>query len=128
MAKLLYSMKMDMLGSKIDKELPKGSVFARNQSALIHRFVTFIVYCYVNHMWYLTEELVPHALFSASVPDSVKENMVVRMMANRPDDVNKMKNKRHGTGFGKPKFPKHQQKQLMICYNSWELIPGCSLM
>ncbi len=105
MSKLLYSIKMNLLGDKIINELPKGSIFCRNQRNLIHRFIPFIIYCYVpwwltapisssapendlhlinsiihkemrdpvisnaalaclkNHMWYLTEEMLPLALF-----------------------------------------------------------------
>ncbi len=62
MAKLLYSIKMDLLGDKIINELPKGSIFCRNQRNLIHRFVTFIIYCYVP--WWLT------APISSSTPEN----------------------------------------------------------
>lgn len=114
MAKLLYSIKMVLLASKISDELPKGSVFVKHQIKKLQRFVRFAVFCYFpwwatatvsssapcndllllesllryrtvdatcanaaikafyNHLWYLTEELVPLALFSSSLPSDMK--------------------------------------------------------
>ena len=141
MAKLLYCIKMDLMSDKIVAELPKGTIFGGNQRELIHRFVIFIVYCYVpwwltapipssspsndlalinsliafserdqvasqaalkclkNHMWYLCEELVPLALFSAHTSEKTKEKIAAKLMDSEKE------NKRKGSGFGKPNFP-----------------------
>ena len=145
MAKLLYTIKMVLLASKINEELPKGAVFAKNQLPKLIRFVKFAIFCYVpwwstapvsssapyndllllktfenyrnidkisadaaikaisNHLWYLTEELVPLALFSSSVSDSTKAKMVEKLQ-----EVDKrICSKRLGpTAYGKPAMPK----------------------
>ena len=145
MAKLLYTIKMDLMGSIILKDLPKGAIFASQQLPKLRRFVQFVVFCYIswwltapvastapkndqlminsfinykdvdsviaeaalqsfgNHMWYLTEELVPLALFSDAVDASIKQSMVSKMLDHKQEGLCQ---KRHGTGFGKPTFPK----------------------
>ena len=114
MSKMIYCVKLDLLGTKIDEELPKGAVFGSGQLQKVKKFVKFVVFCYIpwwltcpvaaaapsndlilfnnlinyqetdklsaniafkafsNHLWYLTEELVPLALFCDSVPDLTK--------------------------------------------------------
>lgn len=52
MAKLLYAIKMDLLGTNILGELPKGAIFASCQLQKIRRFVQFVVFCYIP--WWLT--------------------------------------------------------------------------
>jgi hypothetical protein len=49
-------------------------------------------------MWYLTEELVPLALFSNTINVDIKEKMVTLGEGG-------LYTKRHSTGFGKPTFP-----------------------
>ena len=58
--------------------------------------------CFGNHMWYLTEELVPLALFSNTINVDIKEKMVTKMLKLGEGGLC---TKRHGTGFGKPTFP-----------------------
>ena len=56
MAKLLYAIKIDLLSTKIEAELPKGTVFSGStQKENIHRFVLFVIYVYVP--WWLTAPL-----------------------------------------------------------------------
>ena len=57
-----------------------------------------------NHMWYLSEELVPLALFSTGLSASQK-NEIVKKLKNHKTDSAKFR-KRTGAGFGKPFFPK----------------------
>ena len=58
--------------------------------------------CLKNHLWYLTQELTPLALFSDQVKDSEKNN-IVKVLQQYPqkDYIDN----RHGAGFGKPSFP-----------------------
>ena len=58
--------------------------------------------CFGNHTWYLTEELVPLALFSNTINVDIKEKMVTKMLKLGEGGLC---TKRHGTGFGKPTFP-----------------------
>ena len=51
MAKIIYSIKIIILSSKIKEELPKWAIFLRNQEVKLTRFVTFIVCTYVP-WWY----------------------------------------------------------------------------
>ena len=55
-----------------------------------------------NHGWYLSEELVPLILFSKTVPNSIKQETVSKMLkCKRPEQL---PTNRHGSGFGKPTF------------------------
>lgn len=56
---------------------------------------------FAAHLWYLTEELVPLALFSSQVDSNIKVKMVHKLT----NSERKLCTKRHGTGFGKPAFP-----------------------
>ena len=51
-AKLLYTIEMVLLKSKISDELPKGTIFAKHQIKKLERFVRFAVYCYFP--WWAT--------------------------------------------------------------------------
>ena len=62
MAKLLYSIKMVLLDSKIKHELPKGSVFAAHQSKKLKRFVQFAVFCYFP--WWATAPVTSSAPYN----------------------------------------------------------------
>ena len=55
MAKLLYAIKMVLLGSIIQRDLPKGQIFARGQLVKLKRFVLFTVFYYVP--WWLTSPI-----------------------------------------------------------------------
>ena len=44
MAKLSYAIKMGLLGSIIQRDLPKGQIFARGQLVKLKRFVLFVLY------------------------------------------------------------------------------------
>ena len=144
MSKMIYCIKLDLLGTKIEEELPKGEVFGSGQLQKVKKFVKFVVFCYIpwwltcpvaaaspsndliflkdlikyqetdeisaitafnafsNHFWYLTEELVPIAIFCDSVQDQTKQKIVNKLKSFDK----KLCSKRFGSGFGKPNFPK----------------------
>ena len=54
------------------------------------------------HMWYLTDGLVPFALFSSSVDSHPKQKMVEKLKTL----PKKVCSKRFGHGYGKPPFLK----------------------
>lgn len=58
-----------------------------------------------RHLWYLTEEMVPLALWSTKVPPAEQRALADRLLAMKPDAVVFQPQHRFGTGFGKPKFP-----------------------
>ena len=60
-----------------------------------------------RHLWYLTAELVPLALFGENVPADEKQQLAQSLMSpdNNPTDDNPTA--RFGSGFGKPAFPKN---------------------
>ena len=64
-----------------------------------------------NHMWYLTEELVPLALFDRGLDDEVRSKIAESIV--QCEDQGKGV-KRRGTGFGKPEFPKVDIKKTEI--------------
>ena len=55
MAKLLYAIKMVLLGSIIQSDFPQGQIFGRGQLVKLKRFVLFVVFCYVP--WWLTSPI-----------------------------------------------------------------------
>ena len=58
-----------------------------------------------NHLWYLTQEMVPIALFSGKVPAEEKRNLADSLLAIKSKIDLMTPQNRFGTGFGKPKFP-----------------------
>lgn len=60
---------------------------------------------FTNHLWYVTEETVPLALWSDKVPEADRRVLADSMLAIRPANLSNPKH-RFGMGFGKPKFPK----------------------
>lgn len=63
------------------------------------------VRAFKNHLWYLTEEMVPLALWSTKVPAETRKAIAARMLTVKPDTDQTIPNNRFGTEFGKPKFP-----------------------
>jgi len=55
-----------------------------------------------NHLWYLTEDLVPLALFDEEVPPADRQKLAHNITAFEKMELPQ---KRIGTGFGKPVFP-----------------------
>ena len=64
------------------------------------------VHAFKLHLWYLTSEMVPLALWSSKVPDIEQRALADRILAVKPDTEVLKPQTRFGMGFGKPKFPK----------------------
>lgn len=62
-----------------------------------------------NHLWYLTEELVPLSLFSKLVTTEDKQGMLNKLLSDgmRKSNTQPTRHfqKRYGTSYGKPAFP-----------------------
>ena len=58
-----------------------------------------------RHLWYLTAEMVPLALFSTEVPIAERRAVAVSLLNVKPDGSVTSPQNRFGTGFGKPNFP-----------------------
>ena len=63
------------------------------------------VRAFKNHLWYLTEEMVPLALWSTKVSSAEHRALADRLLALKPVTALITPMNRFGTGFGKPKFP-----------------------
>lgn len=57
------------------------------------------------HLWYLTAELVPVALWSNKVSEDARRDLADKLLAMKPDAALLSPQQRFGTGFGKPRFP-----------------------
>jgi hypothetical protein len=57
-----------------------------------------------RHLWYLTAEMVPLALFSCFTPNEEKRLLADRLLAIQPSAPVTTLTYRYGTGFGKPQF------------------------
>ena len=58
------------------------------------------------HLWFLTPEMIPFSLFSDLVAYSVKDEMAKKLLSLQPNSPVITPSGRHGTGFGKPNFPR----------------------
>lgn len=58
-----------------------------------------------RHLWYLTGELIPLALFSSNTPAHECRLLADQLLQKRPDTPRQLPQNRFGTGFGKPRFP-----------------------
>ena len=73
----------------------------------VHREISkSAVEAFQRHMWYLTEKLVPLALWSTKVPDAERRDLANRLLAVKPNADVLQPQHRFGTGYGKPMFPK----------------------
>ena len=61
-----------------------------------------------NHGWYLSEELVPLILFSKTVPYSIKQETVSKMLKCKGQE--QLPTNCHGSGFGNPTFKELPQE------------------
>ena len=61
-----------------------------------------------NHGWYLSEELVPLILFSKTVPYSIKQETVSKMLKCKGQE--QLPTNSHGSGFEKPTFKELPQE------------------
>ena len=58
-----------------------------------------------QHLWYLTGEMVPLALFSLLVPPAERRALADKLLTMKPSTPPLRPLERFGTGFGKPAFP-----------------------
>jgi len=58
-----------------------------------------------RHLWYLTSEMVPLALFSNKTPAEDKHLLAQQLLTVKPNRTTHLPAHRFGAGFGKPKFP-----------------------
>jgi len=72
------------------------------------------VRAFQRHLWYLTAEMVPLALFSNKVPQEEKRALGDRLLTVKPPEVIHTPCDRFGTGFGKPKFPTGINRSTML--------------
>jgi len=76
-----------------------------------------------RHLWYLSAEMVPLALFSDVVPDEEKQSMANKLLAVKPTGTVHKPCSRHGTGFGRPNHPKSIDRSTslsdLITKDSW---------
>lgn len=63
------------------------------------------IHAFKLHHWYLTEEMIPLALFSNQVSEELKRSISDRLQTIKPDPEVGLPQNRFGTGFGKPRFP-----------------------
>lgn len=59
----------------------------------------------LRHLWYLTPEMIPMALFSDLVSNSEKKEMAKRLLVLKPQTPITCPLGRYGTSYGKPNFP-----------------------
>ena len=62
---------------------------------------------FTRHLWYLTAEMVPIALFSTKVSTEQRRALALSLLAAKPDSHVSSPENRFGTGFGMPKSPEH---------------------
>ena len=133
MAKLIYSIKIVLLGEKISAELESGAILSKTQLMKLQKFVLFSVLVYVpwwltcpvasaaplndlkliatvnayrkvnkccsdaatnaisRHLWYLTEELAPLALFSHQLDQDIKQKMAEKLNGLQKEVTCKLK-------------------------------------
>lgn len=76
-----------------------------------------------RHLWYLTEEMVPLALFSEKVPMDEKQALADKLLAVKPEEEVITPCNRFGTGYGKPQFPENITQSTSLAElagsNSW---------
>lgn len=99
-------------------------------------FRRLISYCQVNigiansalkalqrHLWYLTSEMVPLALFSSVVPVAEKQSICDQLQLFPPQRDLPLPHNRFGSGFGKPKFPENISSETslgeLVGQDSW---------
>lgn len=63
------------------------------------------IHAFKRHLWYLTTEMIPLALWSDKVPADERRALADRLLAVKSDNALITPQHRFGTGFGKPRFP-----------------------
>jgi hypothetical protein len=68
-----------------------------------------------RHLWYLTAEMVPLALFSDRVPAVERRALADALLALRPLTSLQAPTNRFGNGWGKPRFPSSIDSSTRLC-------------
>ena len=105
-ATLVYSSWWLSAGSAVDAPYNDLLLY---QQILKYRAVNQIVSdsalsAFNRHLWYLTSEMVPIALFSGKVPAEQRHALALSLLATKPESPLPSPENRFGTGFGKPNF------------------------
>ena len=79
-----------------------------------------------QHLWYLTADLVPLALFSQLVPPAERRALADKLLTLDPSSASLKPTQRFGTGFGKPVFPSNVTESTtladLVGPDSWHTI------
>ena len=125
-ATLVYSSWWLSAGSAVDA--PYNDLLLYQQIILKYRAVNQIVSdsalsAFNRHLWYLTSELVPIALFSGKVPAEQRHALALSLLATKPESPLPSPENRFGNGFGKPKFPERITESTvlsdLVAEDSW---------
>lgn len=68
-----------------------------------------------RHMWYLTAEMIPLALFSSQVPPSERQALADALLQVQPTNELQSPQNRFGSGWGKPQFPTTINSTTRLC-------------
>ena len=68
-----------------------------------------------RHLWYLTAEMIPLALFSGCVPISERQALADALLKLRPVNALEAPLNRFGNGWGKPRFPLSIECSTRLC-------------
>lgn len=82
-----------------------------------------------RHLWYITPEMVPLALFSSKVPNIEKQELAGKLLSMKPASPVTAPLDRFGSGYGKPNFPKEVTLQSKLAdFILFHKTPGSSLV
>jgi len=68
-----------------------------------------------RHLWYLTAEMVPTALFSSLVLSSERQDLADALLKVQPANELQSPQNRFGSGWGKPRFPLSINLSTRLC-------------
>jgi hypothetical protein len=81
------------------------------------------IQAFQRHLWYLTAEMVPLALFSSKVPVAERQALAESLLKIQPDCPVQNPSNRFGSGWGKPQFPTTINLSTRLCdlvdHDSW---------
>jgi len=73
------------------------------------------VRAFSRHLWYLTSEMVPVALFSSVVPSAERQHLADALLRVQPATDLQSPQSRFGSGWGKPRFPSSIDLSTTLC-------------
>ena len=82
------------------------------------------------HLWYLTAEMVPLALWRINVPDARRRALADNLLAVKPETALQAPQNRFGAGFGTPAVPPAFTMNTTLAdlagVDSWYMFSHCS--